>query len=66
LVSGKSFDLIVNMSGYPLPGSPTPVVEWSVRDPIGQEPEVYREVANEIEGLVMRLILELRAERRPA
>lgn len=66
LVSGEPFDLIVNMSGFPLPASPTPVVEWPVRDPIGQEPEVYRTVANEIEGLVMRLILELRSGHGPS
>jgi len=30
-------------------------------DPIGQSESLYRTVAAEIEGLVMRLILELRA-----
>ena len=39
-------------------------LEWQVRDPIGQKEEVYREVARQIEGLVMRLILELRAPPR--
>jgi protein-tyrosine-phosphatase len=36
------------------------VIEWGVRDPIGQSESVYRAVAAQIEGLVMRLILELR------
>jgi hypothetical protein len=37
------------------------VVEWAVKDPIGQTESLYRTVAAQIEGLVMRLILELRA-----
>jgi len=36
------------------------LIEWSVRDPIGESDSVYRAVAVQIEGLVMRLILELR------
>ena len=36
-------------------------VEWPVPDPIGEAEEVYRLVESQIEGLVMRLILELRA-----
>ena len=52
--------VVVNMSGVPLqlPGART--VEWTVQDPIGQKDTVYKNVANQIEGLVMRLILELR------
>jgi len=54
------FDLVVNMSGIPvvLPGAR--IVEWVVPDPIGQRDSVYREVASQLEGLVMRLILDLR------
>jgi len=66
LVSQVPFDLAVNMSGYPMPLPATRVMEWSVRDPIGEKPEVYRNVANEIEGLVMKLILELRSGRESA
>ena len=58
-------DLIVNMSGYDLPG---PVVaqvrNWIVRDPIGQSEEVYRECRDHIERQVMQLILLLRREAR--
>jgi arsenate reductase (thioredoxin) len=53
-------DLLVNMSGRPLSLPGVPVVEWRVRDPIGLEDTVYREVATQIETLVMRLILDLR------
>jgi arsenate reductase (thioredoxin) len=54
------FDLLVNMSGIPvvLPGAR--IVEWVVPDPIGQKESIYRAVADQLEGLVMRLILELR------
>lgn len=57
-----SFDVIVNMAAQPLPAAVTGrVEEWKVPDPIGLPEPVYREVANQIEQLVMRLILNLRA-----
>jgi arsenate reductase len=58
------FDIVVNMSGskIALPGAQ--MIEWPVIDPIGQTDEVYRAVAERIEGLVMRLILELRKPQR--
>ena len=58
----ESFDVVVNISGEPLPARPTAdrSIEWRVRDPIGQSENLYRSVAAEIEALVMRLILELR------
>jgi len=58
------FDIVVNMSGskIALPGAR--LIEWPVVDPIGQKDEVYRAVAERIEGLVMRLIIELRAPTR--
>jgi protein-tyrosine-phosphatase len=34
--------------------------EWIVRDPIGESEEVYVEVREEIERMVMALILRLR------
>jgi arsenate reductase len=54
------FDIVVNMSGTSvvLPGAR--LIEWPVADPMGQKDEVYRAVAARIEGLVMRLIIELR------
>jgi arsenate reductase (thioredoxin) len=60
------FDLLINMSGIRLPSRMRlEMREWKVADPIGQAPEVYREVRDQIENLVMRLILELRRESRP-
>jgi arsenate reductase len=58
--------LIVNMSGRPLPESVRVEVEtWDVRDPIGESEEVFRDVRDQIEQRVMRLILKMRA-RKPA
>jgi arsenate reductase len=61
-VMGEPFEVVVNLSGQRLP--PTfanaRVIDWNVRDPIGQSEDVYRAVAAQIEGLVMRLIIELR------
>jgi arsenate reductase len=57
----ESFDLIVNISGYPLPeGIRAPVVEWQVDDPIGRPLRVYRRVRDEIEGLVRGLLEDVR------
>ena len=55
------FDLIVNMSGFELPADNTvPARDWDVEDPIGQDYETYCRIRDQIEGLVMGLILELR------
>ena len=57
----KKFDLIVNMSGFYLPGQPdVPTREWKVLDPFGASEAVYMQSCNEIENKVMHLILELR------
>lgn len=60
LMRRQHFDVVINMSGVPvgLPGAR--VIEWTVPDPIGQTESYYRTVATQIEGLVMRLIMELR------
>lgn len=52
---------VINMSGYsvPTPQGAT-LEEWKVEDPIGLSEETFREVANDIEQRVMRLILALR------
>ena len=55
----QTFDLVVNMSGQPF-RYPVEMVTWTVKDPIGMSVETYRTVADQIEGLVMRLILETR------
>jgi protein-tyrosine-phosphatase len=58
----QTFDVVVNISGIrgTLPAAARSL-EWAVPDPIGQTEEVYQRVLSQIEGLVMRLILELRA-----
>lgn len=62
--TGTDFDLILNMSGMPLPpGIRGPVRQWTVEDPIWFTEERHREVRNQIEGLVMELIAELRQKR---
>jgi arsenate reductase len=62
ILTREKFDVIVNMSGEKLPiAAGAKIREWPVRDPIGQTEAVYKSVAEQIEGLVMRLILELRA-----
>ncbi|MBI3471112.1 MAG: hypothetical protein HY013_07130 [Candidatus Solibacter usitatus] len=59
----SAFDLVVNMSGYPVGGFAA-VREWTVRDPYGANERVHREVRDQIETLVMTLILELRRPRK--
>jgi arsenate reductase len=65
-VGVSNFQMLVNMSGVKLPSRiPIEVREWKVEDPIGREPEIYRDVRDQVEHLVMRLILELRREASP-
>jgi arsenate reductase (thioredoxin) len=54
------FDLIINMSGFGLPDDAASPRNWDVQDPIGEDYETYCKVRDQIEGLVMSLILELR------
>ncbi len=56
----EAFDLVVNMSGEPVSLRGAQVIDWPVPDPIGQSEVLYQVVAHQIEGLVMRLILDLR------
>jgi arsenate reductase len=63
MMTREKFDLVVNMSGRKFTFPSGEMVEWVVRDPIGLPAEIYRAVANQIEGLVMRLILDARASR---
>jgi arsenate reductase (thioredoxin) len=54
-------DLIVNMSSHELPARPgTQVETWTVRDPIGESEDVFRQVRDEIEQRVLELIERLR------
>jgi protein-tyrosine-phosphatase len=60
-LDGAKFDLILNMSGFPLPAmGGARVREWAVPDPIVMDYEDHCEVRDRIERLVMNLILELR------
>lgn len=57
-------DLVVNMSGLRMPeGVWAPVLEWDVRDPIGQSDEVYAKVRDQIEAMVTDLIWKFRRGR---
>lgn len=58
------YDIVVNISGFPLPKPVRGrVVEWKVADPVGEGDKQYRQARDAIENLVMRLILELRARK---
>ena len=61
-VGNGAIHRVINMSGYsvPTPQGAT-VEEWKVEDPIGLSEETFRDVANDIEHRVMRLVLSLRA-----
>jgi arsenate reductase len=63
----NSAELIVNMTGIHgkalfRESLTTPVVDWEVTDPYGDEMEVYRRVCDEIEALVIELAARLRIE----
>jgi arsenate reductase (thioredoxin) len=65
-IAGREpFDVVVNMSGYPVNLPNARLLTWPVRDPIGLPQSVYRSVVQQIEGLVMGLILSLRSGRAP-
>lgn len=62
----SSYDLVVNLSGYPLPPSVrAPVRDWSVPDPIGKDRTFHERVALRIEELVSALVAELRRAGEP-
>lgn len=65
MVSGD-FDLIINMSGQSVPVRTTARIEnWDIVDPIGEPEEVYRQVRDEIELRVMRLVRSLHSRKPP-
>src|SRR5258706_1782224 len=61
-IATRPFDVVVNISGLQLRPLGETQIEWKVEDPIGQTEAVYQAVADQLEGLVMRLILELRKQ----
>lgn len=58
------FDLVVNMSGRPLPSMRAPVRVWKVPDPVWLDYPAHCEIRNQVESLVMGLILEFRRARK--
>jgi arsenate reductase (thioredoxin) len=66
-LSSAEFDLIINMSGYPLPRlNGAPLREWDVPDPVLMDYDEHCRVRDQIEMLVMKLILELRRGQKQA
>ena len=66
-LSSTDFDLIINMSGHPLPDENGARVRmWNVPDPIVMCFEDHCLVRDQIESLVMSLILELRRNQKKA
>jgi arsenate reductase (thioredoxin) len=60
-LDGAKFDLILNMSGFPLPSwGGAAVREWEVPDPVVMDYKDHCAVRDQIEKLVKDLILELR------
>jgi arsenate reductase (thioredoxin) len=58
-----TFDLVINMSGMPIPNGQTGAAEirtWDVDDPVCLPYDEHCEVRDRIENLVMTLIMELR------
>lgn len=60
---GSPHDLVVNISGLPLPPEIRAAqLTWTVQDPVAGPESLHVQVATQIESLVMQLILELRAK----
>jgi arsenate reductase len=58
------FDLLINMSGFDVPGeADTAVRAWDVVDPVAEDYETHCQIRDDIETRVMDLILELRRAR---
>lgn len=65
-VDVAGFDYAANMSGVPLVGLPVKrILEWRVRDPYGPDLDLHRAARDRIEGLVQKLVVDLRAGREP-
>jgi arsenate reductase len=62
-LEASTCDIVVNMSGFKLPGPPgKEVIEWRVNDPHRAPLDVYRATRDDLEQRVMRLILDLRKQ----
>jgi arsenate reductase (thioredoxin) len=61
LVRPALMDIVVNISGFPLPeGEWKDVREWAIPDPIGESEKFHREIRDQVEVKVMELLLGLR------
>ncbi len=59
------YDIVVNLSGFKLPGKqPNELLEWKIEDPFQRPEDVYVRVRGELEHRVMQLILRLRRQRK--
>jgi arsenate reductase (thioredoxin) len=56
-------DLVINLSGFALK-TPVPTREWTVMDPYGLDEEIFRDVRDQIETLVMNLVMELKRKQK--
>ena len=61
--SPLDFDIVINISGYPIPGYRR-TTDWKIRDPFGGSVHEYRATRDEIERRVRELIFDLRRNQR--
>lgn len=59
-VCPADFDLIVNLTGEPLPPSDVPVLRYSLHEPEGRGETEYRDLRDRVEALVADLVVQLR------
>jgi protein-tyrosine-phosphatase len=60
-VDMKTIDLIINMSPRSMPTNGKPPVEnWTIKDPMGGDAALFKEVCDTLEMEVMRLIVRIR------
>jgi protein-tyrosine-phosphatase len=59
-MADENIDLVINLSGSPLPFSVRHMRDWPVRDPFGDGEAAYRAARDQIEQRVMDLVLEVR------
>lgn len=60
-------EIVVNISGHQVEGyfPHTKTLDWEIRDPYGSDPELFRQITNEIEQLLNTLAGELQRGARP-